>query len=202
MSGVNDQQGVNASRTCYFEKGRKSEVAVVLSCPGSREERNNRPASGTTGDNLNLLLAKLGPVLGLDHLVRDDVTVTNTFTGVEYRRGTGRSEASFEEILRNENIRRLESELADISELVIFCGARANKVAARVSLRIGTKSVCLPHLGMQGINQIKYDRNGVPIFSVANSRAGGDKRSNKIIGQENTSRRIDVLVELALEQFK
>ena len=200
MSGVSNQ--VDVKRSYHFERGQKSQVAIVLSCPGSREELNRRPASGTTGRNLELLLAKLGPGIGIANLVRDDVTVTNAFTGIEYKARTGRSEASFEEILQGENISRLNSELADIADLVIFCGARANAVAERVSLHAGAKSVCIPHLGMQGINQIAGDVGGAPILSVAESKAAGDKRSAKEIGRDNTSKRIEVLVQLALQQIK
>lgn len=200
MSGVTDQ--ADAIRSCHFERGLKREVAIVLSCPGSREERNNRPASGTTGKNLELLLSKLGPLIRVANLPRIDVTVTNAFTGIEYKARTGRTEASFEEVLQGANINRLNSELADISDLVIFCGARANAVAECISLRAGTKSVCILHLGMQGINQIAHDINGAPILSVADSKAGGDKRSAKKIGRANTSTRIDVLVKRILEQMK
>lgn len=200
MSGVTDQ--ADAIRSCYFERGNKSEVAIVLSCPGRWEERNNRPASGTTGKNLELLLSKLGALIGIADLPRSDVTVTNAFTGIEYSASTGRTEASFEEVLQSENINRLNSELADISQLVIFCGTRANAIAQCVSLRVGTKSARIPHLGMQGINQITHDINGAPILSVADSKARGDNRSAKKIGQANTSRRIDVLVQRALEQVK
>lgn len=204
MSGVTDQLEPLEGRSCHFERGQRNEVAIVLSCPGSREAKNNRPASGVTGNNLKLFLAKLGPLIGFDNLVRSDVTVTNAFTGVEYKGkgGTGRSEARFEEILQEVNISRLNAELAEISDLVIFCGARATAVSKLVVLRPGTKAACIPHLGMQGINQIAGDVGGAPILSVAESKAAGDKRSAKEIGRDNTSKRIEVLVQLALQQIK
>lgn len=202
MPTVLDQIQANSDRSCHFERGRKSEVAIVLSCPGSREEENIRPASGTTGKNLDLLLLKLGPLVGIPNLARSDVTVTNAFTGVEYKARTGRSEASFAEVRENDNVNRLNAELADISDLVIFCGARATAVSKLVVLRPGTKAACIPHLGMQGINQIAGDVGGAPILSVAESKAAGDKRSAKEIGRDNTSKRIEVLVQLALQQIK
>lgn len=200
MLSANCQQGISLNRKCHFEKGRRNEVAVVLSCPGSREERSNRPASGITGKNLELLLGKLRPVLGYQTLERDDITVTNAHAGIEYQGLTGRSEANSEEILQMENIHRLNAELACISDFVIFCGVRASWIAESITLRQGVKVICLPHLGMQSINQIKQDKDGVPILSVAESRANGNKRSKKEIGRENTLRRIEVLAELAKHQ--
>lgn len=202
MPSVADQIEGNSDRSCHFERGRKNEVAVVLSCPGSREEESIRPASGTTGKNLDLLLAKLGPLVGIPNLARCDVTVTNAFTRVEYKARTGRSEASVAEVRQEENISRLNAELADISDLVIFCGDRAGVVAERVTLRAGARSVRITHLGMQGINQITHDIDGAPILSVADSKIAGDKRSAKKIGRANTSRRIDVLVQRVLDQMK
>jgi hypothetical protein len=202
MPSVTDQIEANSDRSCHFERGRKSEVAVVLSCPGRKEEKSIRPASGTTGKNLDLLLAKLGPLVGIPDLARSDVTVTNAFTGVEYKARAGRSEASFAEVRQNDNISRLNAELADISDLVIFCGDRASAVAERVTLHAGAKLVRIPHLGMQGVNQITSDMDGAPILSVADSKIGGDKRSAKKIGRANTSRRIDVLVQRILDQTK
>lgn len=202
MPITRDQIQANSDRSCHFERGRKSEIAIVLSCPGSREEENIRPASGTTGKNLDLLLLKLGPLVGIPDLARSDVTVTNAFTGVLYKARTGRSEASFAEVMKNDNINRLNAELADISDLVIFCGDRACVVAERVTLHSGAKLVRIPHLGMQGVNQITSDMDGAPILSVADSKIGGDKRSAKKIGRANTSRRIDVLVQRILDQIK
>lgn len=161
-----------------------------------------RPASGTTGKNLDLLLAKLGPLIGIPDLVRSDVTVTNAYTGVEYKAKTRRSEASFAEVRQDDNISRLNAELARVSDLVIFCGDRAYAVAELVTLFAGVKWVRIPHLGMQGLNQIKHAVDGAPILSVANSKVGGDRRSAKEIGRANTSRRIDVLVQRVLEQMK
>lgn len=185
----------NAKRSCHFERGQKSEVAIVLSCPGRREQIDQRPASGTTGRNLELLLEKLG-------LHRSDVTITNAHTGVEYTAGTGRSEASIGEVVENENIKRLSAELEDTRKFVIFCGDRAHAVADLVSLREGTKKVYLPHLGMQGINQIGDDIHGISIHSVANSKIAGDKRSAKIIGRVNTLRRLDVLAQRVYTQIQ
>ena len=197
MSGATDRLEPFEGRSCHFERGHRNEVAIVLSCPGSREAKGNRPAAGATGDNLNSLLGKLG-------LVRRDITVTNAFTRVEYKGkgGTGRSEARFGEILQGGNIKRLNSELADITDLVIFCGARAEAASKLVVLRPGTKVACIPHLGMQGINQIACDIDGKPILSVTESKAAGDTRSAKEIGADNTSRRLDVLVLLVLQQIK
>ncbi len=202
MPSVADEIEANSVRSYHFERGRKREVAIVLSCPGSREEKSMRPASGTTGKNLDLLLAKLGPLIGIADLARRDVTVTNAFTGVEYKASTGRTEASFAEVRQDDNISRLNVELADISDLVIFCGERAGVVAERVTLHAGARSVRITHLGMQGVNQITHDIDGAPILSVADSKIGGDKRSAKMIGRANTSRRIDVLVQRVLDQMK
>lgn len=202
MPSIADQIEANSGRSCHFERGRKSEVAIVLSCPGSREEKSMRPASGTTGRNLDLLLAKLGPLIGIADLARSDVTVTNAYTGVEYKASTGRTEASVAEVRQDDNISRLNVELADISDLVIFCGDRASVVAERITLHAGARSVRIAHLGMQSVNQITHDVDGKPILPVTDSKTGGDKRSAKKIGQANTSRRIDVLVQRVLDQMK
>ena len=40
----------------YFQKGTISNIAFVFSCPGKNEEDCSLPASGQTGDNLEILI--------------------------------------------------------------------------------------------------------------------------------------------------
>jgi hypothetical protein len=184
-------------RTCYFEQGQESKVAVVLSCPGSKEEENDRPASGTTGENLELLLSALRQTLGRNDLTRKNITITNSSSGIEYRARTGRTEANSDEIMNQCNIDRLNNELADISDFVLFCGDNAKRISQKICLRKGTRSVYILHLGMQGLNHIKFDPDENPIM-----KATGNRKSKKEISRKNILRRIEVLVQCILKQLE
>lgn len=45
--------------TAHYEKGTEPKVALVLSCPGEKEENAQKPAAGQTGINLEDLLSIL-----------------------------------------------------------------------------------------------------------------------------------------------
>lgn len=40
---------MNWATTPHYQKGTQYKIAVVFSCPGQEEEKQNRPVSGQTG---------------------------------------------------------------------------------------------------------------------------------------------------------
>lgn len=186
-----------ANATVHFSPGYKSEIAVVLSCPGRHEERSGHPAAGNTGRNLERLLNIIGPHLKLPHLSRDQITITNAWPEVEYVAKTKRSEASNPEIVQAKNLDRLAEELQHISVLIIFCGAKARLASTKLLedklLHCSAQIGFLPHLGNQGLNKIiQTDLSGTPIIDARLQKRNGRHDSIKSIKMENANRRLHV----------
>lgn len=190
--------------SCHFSKGEQSRVAIVLSCPGRYELDKGYPAAGATGTILKLLLQELEMRLGRNDLNRKNITITNAWPNVEFHERTRRSEASNSEVLELQNIERLNGQLGGISEIIIFCGDRANTVRMSKDLRLrkGVKTVGINHLGMRSLNQITVDVNSRKITSADNHIAIGDKRPKSEIQKENTLRRVLVIAEQVLQQLE
>lgn len=192
--------------SAHFARGSKNEVAFVLSCPGRLEERARHPAAGVTGNNLNRLLAMLGPRLDLQSLERADVTITNAWDLIEYRKKTCRSEATDAEVKQTDNLRRLASELLHVTELVVFCGCKA-RLASQELLRLGIlpnsqRVAFVEHLGTQGLLTIKSDTTGNPIVAAAVQQLGGRPDRLRVIQSENTNRRLSVVLQRLLASIQ
>lgn len=186
--------------TAHFSQGSEVDVAFVLSCPGRREEHDRHPAAGTTGRNLERLLERLGPQLGLSNLSRSQITITNAWAGIEYLDKTGRSEASDGEVMQAENIDRLARELRHITMLIVFCGEKAklacHELRARKCLPLSVQVAFVSHLGSQGLNKtIESDVTGRPIVAAREQRLAGRVDSLKAIQRENTVLRLQVAVD-------
>lgn len=184
----------------HIQVGKQKRVAVVFSCPGRYEESAGYPAAGATGKNLDALLKLLSIALNRSDLNRADITITNAWPQVEYRAKTGRSEATGKEVMAPENLVRLQGELAEISDLVIFCGKRAKAAAAQLQLKYLPKFVYIGHLGLRGLSTMNKDVKGEPI--VAADIRAGDKASGQGVQRENTQKRLQVLVLSILSQLQ
>ncbi|CUM95591.1 hypothetical protein [Turicibacter sanguinis] len=96
---------------CHYKSGNKNEVTFVFSCPGRYEEEVGVPAAKVTGCNLDTLLSILNRKIGSNaSFNRQDITITNATTNVEFKSKTGRTEATAQEVLDLANIQRLYHE--------------------------------------------------------------------------------------------
>ena len=188
----------------HIQAGRQRKVAVVFSCPGRHEEIAGRPAAKTTGKNLEILLSLLSRALDRSDLARSDITITNAWPCVEYQAKTGRSEATAHELKAAYNLQRLERELEDITDFVIFCGAKARYVAQCLKLKHDPKFVYIRHLGSRGLLLIRSDVEGRPIVAADDriSAEGKQRQSKAKIQAENTEKRLAVVAHSVVAQLE
>lgn len=181
----------------HFQQGSENQFAFVFSCPGREEEKAGYPAAKMTGINLAKLFVVLNEMKMKDyHFARERVTITNAWAKVEYDAKTCRSEATNEEVLSPDNLRRLGGELKAVTELIVGCGQKARlaiqALAAAKQLHDGVRIVFINHLGMKSINQIARDINGEPIVAVA-KHPDRFTLAAKEIGGANTRKRLEVV---------
>ena len=162
--------------TPHYQKGNQIKIAVVFSCPGKEEEDCGLAASGKTGDNLNLLLAKLDDLNFLKtKLTKENLRITNAWDKVIYKSKDKRTEAklTFEEIYSAFNLKRIESELIDIEDYIICSGKKAFNAVSKLKFENkNIKIIEIPHLGLNSINRkLKNDINGRKIVK-------GNKQNN------------------------
>lgn len=190
--------------TTHLQMGKKNRVAFVFSCPGRHEESAGYPAAKGTGRNLDLLLSLLAAALGRTDLARENVTITNAWPFVEYKAKTGRTEATEREITSPENVARLQRELQDVTDFVIFCGTRPKLVSGYLKLSHRPRFVFVRHLGLRGLSTICTDVDGERIVAAAFGEVaeGGGARSRREIQCRNTRKRLEVLVRSIVEQLR
>lgn len=106
-------------------------IAFVFSAPGAREVEENRPASGKTGENLQVALAYLAqrrPKL-FTSTDRYAYRITNAHDAPLARSlGDKRTEAAISEVLKAENVKRVLDEIEGCQH-VVLCGRRAQLLA-------------------------------------------------------------------------
>lgn len=183
----------------HLKIGCRNDIAFVFSCPGKKEKQKGAPAKGHTGTNLKELLEQMTDKYNLPGFTRDEVWITNAWSKVEYRcttstrDKTGRSEASFREIVQDDNLDRLARELCCIEKLIVCCGDRAIVAVAclKRSGELTAHTANLRHLGNRGLNSIKKDVNGNPI----------EKGKDKSEQSENRRLRIAVVAQCLNEQL-
>jgi hypothetical protein len=186
----------------HLQVGKQRRVAVVFSCPGRHEEAAGYPAARITGRNLDTLLMLLSKALKRSDLTRSNITITNAWPLVEYKAKTGRSQATAREIKAPDNLKRLEQELAEITDFIIFCGARAGAVSQELRLKNKPKLVLIQHLGLRGLSLIAIDVSGEPIVAADIQLSSGKKIHRKIVQSANTEKRLAVLVHSIVTQLK
>lgn len=129
----------------------ESKVAIVFSCPGRHEKKERRPAAGTTGKNLDKLLAFLRDSQADRNFERSRMIITNAWSKVEYEELTKRSEAKNAQIAIEANLSRLKNELGN-AKLVIASGKKAQTALAALHGQLGpVKILGVPHLGGRGL---------------------------------------------------
>jgi len=155
----------------HYNHGKSKKIALVFSCPGQEEDKLGRPTAGQTGENLEVFLAAL---LGTATVNRYDYRITNAFDKVFYESKDGRTEATTEEVMSQQNLKRLYEEVADTEELIIAFGNKAKMAldAVQRNFLLKAKVVQTKHLGLQALNR----------FTVANPQQlqGGDLKKYKI----------------------
>ena len=185
----------NGLNCAHFQYGNQQNIAVVFSCPGQEEEKQNLPISGQTGKNLEILLELLYKDNFLnDKLEKKELRVTNAWPEVVFAGNNSNkiTEAKLnkKEIYSESNLKRLENELNDIHEFIICFGQKAKKAIGKLHFVDPEPSIltCC-HLSLQSLNsnkQLKKDIYGNPI------KKGG--------GSENTKRRLTVVAKQLIYQ--
>jgi len=167
----------NNNKSIYYQKGEKNKYAFVFSCPGKTERCKNKPASGQTGKNLEIVLIYLRES-GFHGFTREDITITNVWPNVEFKNETKRTEASFKEIVNPENINRLIKELENVEDAIIFCGEKAQSAieSIRNGLKKSVKIIKIRHLSLQSINNIKIPND----TNIKLSKERNEKRLKKV----------------------
>ncbi|MGM7635139.1 uracil-DNA glycosylase family protein [Bacillus sp. Hm123] len=192
----------------HYEKGKQDDIAFVFSCPGAIEEMEGRPAAGRTGKNLERLLSILNQEYGQAiNWTRNDITITNAWSHVEYKALSGRTEATVKEVLSAENLRRLSEEIKDVKTAIICSGQRAVTavftLANEGALNPSVQVVKIRHLGLRSLNQIKEDINGHPIMLIDEAKkAGSSTKELKQMGVENTGKRLRVVAQELINELR
>jgi hypothetical protein len=170
----------------HYQPGTENKTAFVFSCPGQCEEKECRPVAKTTGRNLETLLNILNDKLDTAEFTRAKITITNSWSRVEYPAKTGRTEAKKDEILKEKNLTRLLTELRPVKKLIVCSGNNAGfavrTLLERKLIDKKIKNVFIPHLGTRGINlKIKEDADGNAI--KAGDENATYKRLERIAGE-------------------
>ena len=165
----------------HFCKGKHTNIALVFSAPGRVEEENGKPVSGMTGKNLRAVLTLLRDKNELFKKYNDlyEFRITNAVSTVEYNSKTGRSEAGTTEIKDVKNIQRLEQELKDIKDYIIFFGNKAQLAIKEIDL-----------------NNLQQD------VKIITSRHLSPLSLNRIRGMKTPEERINFIVNNIIEQTK
>jgi len=189
---------------CHLQKGKRNEIAFVFSCPGEKEENEGKPAAGITGNNLSELLKLLNKKLVSWELSREQITITNVWTKIEYKNKTNRTEADDNEIISSDNLKRLREELIIIEDLIIYSGKKAMLGVCQIQCNLNKhcQIIYIEHLGTRGLNNIKNDVNGKEILAASKQLENGDSRSLKEIQNNNTFKRLEIICQNIAEQLK
>lgn len=188
----------NVKIITHYQEGLENDIVCVFSCPGRHEEIARRPAAKTTGTNLDNLFELLNEHLQTDIFARKNVTVTNSWSRVEYPEMTGRTEATDNEILQFENLDRLCHEVRNVDKYIICFGGKAFLATSALKndykIKPSIKILRTDHLSLSRINRkINQDINGNPILSADIQKERGDQRSKATIRKENTKKRLEVI---------
>lgn len=156
-----NRQKNNIPRVNYQEGASNNPTAFVFSCPGQRELHFGKICQGETGFTLSQVIeyCNLKRPDIFPYSSKDDYLITNASDIVHFKALTNDTEASNEEILAKENIKRLERELKS-KRNIICMGERAKTAisAAGISGRV----VYFPHhLSNQKLNR-EYKNEDFP----------------------------------------
>lgn len=136
--------------THYWEGDTSNRVVFVFSTPGRIEAENGRPVSGTTGANMDAILAELN-MLRPDLFPRRDryyYRITNASRSVMYAaKNDGKTEANNRHITAAQNMHRVLKEIGDCP-IVILCGKKAQLLQEVIA---GKWVVSCCHFGSKGL---------------------------------------------------
>jgi len=135
-----------------YQHGRDDiKTAIVLSAPGSHEERAGRPAAGQTGRTLNRTLKALHEAdpKRFPSASKDDYRIVNASDEIHYKRKTGRTEARGSSLDAPANKARLRDSLKGKSTIVAL-GSKAQATLASAGVKATHTG---SHPSMQNINR-------------------------------------------------
>lgn len=148
-------------KECHYNKGIKTDIALVFSCPGKKEENQSRPISGQTGKNLDYFLTRLSEKLKFEFKNRYDLRITNSVKTVYYKNSTSnKTEPTTYEIKDENNLIRLYNELYDIEGFILCFGKKAelalNEIQKNSDFKLKTNKIfTVRHLSNSSLNRIK-----------------------------------------------
>ncbi|MFA9192609.1 uracil-DNA glycosylase family protein [Flavobacterium sp. FZUC8N2.13] len=148
----------------HFNKGIKTDIALVFSCPGKKEEEQGKPVSGQTGKNLDYFLTKLFEKLEYDFTNRYDFRITNSVKSVYHKNLTPhKTEPTRSEIKDKNNLIRLHNELYDIERFIFCFGKKAelalSEIQKKSDLKLKTNKIfAIKHLSNSSLNRIKIEK--------------------------------------------
>ncbi|OYX81988.1 MAG: hypothetical protein B7Y83_16405, partial [Flavobacteriales bacterium 32-34-25] len=106
-------------KECHYNKGIRTDIALVFSCPGQEEEKKGKPISGQTGKNLDFFLTRLSEKLEFEFKNRYDLRITNSVKTAYYKNSTSnKTEPTTDEIKDKNNLNRLYNELYEIEKFI------------------------------------------------------------------------------------
>jgi hypothetical protein len=185
----------------HLQKGSENKIAIVFSCPGRYELEANIPAAKATGANLCILLEKLSVAINSNDLIRYKITITNAWDKVEYKKLTNKSEASDTDICSVNNLDRLQSEIDHIEDFIVCCGEKAKLAVQNCNFSSDKKLIFIGHLSTRGLNKIKKDIDDNIIMSAKAMKSYNDIRPLNKLQNENTSKRLDVVCKMIIDQL-
>lgn len=134
----------------------------LFSCPGLKELNSNKPCAGATGSNLDKILdilRTMNPQITTPK-TRNDLYINNAWPLVEYKKITGRTEASISDLNQNWNIVRLRDELAHVKKIIAFGNNAKHVVNIIKSYNPHLITAGSIHISMTSINtSITHDIN-------------------------------------------
>jgi hypothetical protein len=144
-------------------------IAFVFSVPGTHESSSKKPVTGDTGVNLNmaleLLVEKKNEVF--PSLCRYDYRITNAFaTPMSIALGARCSEASNKQVMKTENIQRVQNEVRDCSH-IILCGIKAQKLRCHLQNE-GVTLIAISHISNSALNN-RYSQHKAGTETVFDS---------------------------------
>lgn len=148
--------GLKKEDCFYFQNGEKNKVALIFSCPGNKELKQNLPVSGMTGKNLDKLLVYLKEKkIFTEYKNKGEFRITNAWNQIESKSETKRTEATFKNIRDNkENLNRLYFDIFDITDCIICFGKKAEFAIKELEkeARKLPKVIFVRHLSLQSLN--------------------------------------------------
>ena len=169
----NVKSSKNGNRTTpAFREGNKksNKTVIVLSAPGQAEKKARRPAAGQTGKTLQKAVEKLNKKCPDEFAYKmlDDYTIINASEKVEYKKKTGRTESSNNEIKSKENIKRIDSVLSK-ADTVMALGNKAKMAVSETKFK--GNIIEGEHPSMQALNR-KYKSDKTSSKERSDDRTG------------------------------